>query len=147
MKYWWCIFDNVPSVPGTQLRPNECIPVEVCTPVCSEWGGVGWGAQKSQDLASFCSSHALAASPLSKGLVLLHLSPPMNKCRGRGRIGEKRKKHYFPDLLSSKLRFFREWYFSHCSFPVTMGSKKAFFKKSFFSQFMAEHPVASSKMK
>lgn len=43
MKYWWCIFDNVLSVPGTQLGPNECIPVEVCTPVCPEqgWGGVG----------------------------------------------------------------------------------------------------------
>lgn len=38
MKYWWCIFDDVPCVSGTQLRLNECISVEVYTPSAQNSG-------------------------------------------------------------------------------------------------------------
>lgn len=81
MKYWWCIFDNVLSVPGTQLGPNECIPVEVCTPVCPEqgWGGVGC---RDSEKPGLC-------------LEARDLSPPLSKCPGRGRKEEKRKSTTF----------------------------------------------------
>lgn len=139
MKYLWCIFDNVPSVPGTQLWLKECIPMEVCTRSAQSRG---WGLQKARMLLPWVLHVRLTALSLCERPAQL----PPNKCRGRG--GEKGKKSTTsPDSLCSELRSYKEWYFSHCSFPVTMGSKKAFFKKSFFSQFMAEHSVASSKMK
>lgn len=56
MKYWWCIFDNVPSMSAMQLGRGECLPMGVCTPVCLEVGRV----QKSQDLVA-CILHVLLA--------------------------------------------------------------------------------------
>lgn len=150
MKYWWCIFDNVLSVSGTQLGPNECIPVEVCAPVCPEqrWGWAVCGDSEKPGLCFFVFFISIDSFTSKQGTCTPSPVPSPEQMPRDGE-GEKRreKKHYFPDLLISKLRSYREWYFSHCGFPVTMGSKKAFFKKSFFSQFMAEHPVANSKMK
>lgn len=142
MKCWWCIFEKVPSGPGTQLRPNERIPVEVCTLVCP---GQGVGAQKSQ---GFCALQILSTS-LSRREIAVSPWPPPQTNAEQGEGDERREKqHCFsPSLLCSELRPCRERHFSHCGFPVTMRSKKAFFKKTFFSQFMAAHPVASSKMK
>ena len=143
MKYWWRIFDNVPGVPSTQLRVNEHLRLGGLHHFCPERAVL----RKARTLF-LCVLHIhFIVPPLSRRPTLLPRPPPLNKGGQRGRR-ERKKKHCFsPDFLCSKLRSDREWYFSHCSFPVTMGSKKAFFKKGFFSQFMAEHPVASSKMK
>lgn len=113
----------------------------------SVWSNGADGGSKGQVYASWVLHVHLAALPLRGRPLLLPLPPPLSK--GERAKGENRReeKSCSLTLLCSKLRSYREWYFSHCGFPVTMGSKKAFFKKSFFSQFMAEHPVASSKMK
>lgn len=143
MKYWWRIFDNVLGVPGTQLRMNEHLPLGGLHSFCPEWVVL----RKARTLFPCVLHIRFTVPPLSRRPMLLPQPPPLNKGGGRGRRERKEKRCFSPDLLCSKLRSDREWYFSHCGFPVTMGSKKAFVKKSFFSQFMAEHPVASSKMK
>lgn len=48
--------------------------------------------------------------------------------RGRERTRRRAASHTC-HLLCSEQRSHRAWYFSHCGFSVTMGSKKAFFKK------------------
>ena len=121
MKYWWRIFDNMLGVPGTQLRMNEHLPLGVLHPFCPEWAVL----RKAKTLFPCVLHIHFTVPPLSRRPMLLPRPPPLNKGGGRGRR-ERKKKHYFsPDLLCSKLRSDREWYFSHCSFPVTMREYQA----------------------